>query len=135
MTEQHFRQVVRGLLTLARMDPVSVENTAYPGTPDINFTGGWLELKCVQEFPKRAATVVDVPTFSPQQRVWLRRRWEAGGGAWMLLWLAGEWQLFNGSLAAERVGHEHLLGLQTLADMVFPGQPDPKFLASYLRRK
>lgn len=91
-------------LRKAKLDPIRVENPAYPGTPDINYLHGWIEVKVVKKWPKDETAVVLVPHFTPQQRVWLRRRTEAGGEAYMLLKIGQSWLLFDGKTAAEIVG-------------------------------
>ena len=85
-------------------DAVSVENPAYPGTPDVNYVEGWIELKWEREFPKKADSVFRVEHFSPQQRVWLHRRHRKGGKCWLLLQVGKEWMLFDGMTAFEIVG-------------------------------
>lgn len=90
---------VRPILAQARLDPVRIENVVDLGTPDINITHGWIELKYVAEWPKRTNTILRIHHFTPQQRVWLRRRWVAGGGAFFLLKIADEFLLFDGETA------------------------------------
>lgn len=102
MNESRLRQRVVRLLSEHGLDAVSVENSAYPGTPDINYVGGWVELKWVQKRPKRAP--VRTPHFTPQQRVWLRRRWHAGGRAYLLLQVEDSYYLFNGCVASRLLG-------------------------------
>lgn len=60
------------------MDPQRVENSVGDGTPDINYSGGWIESKMV-DFPKRTDTILRVPHYTPQQRAWHVRRIRAGG--------------------------------------------------------
>jgi hypothetical protein len=98
----------RVMIALRSLDPVRVENPALPGTPDINFIGGWLELKSMDAWPKRPSTPLKVPHFTQQQRVWLLRRVRAGGCACVLLRVGGkvdgEWLLFAGDVAALNLG-------------------------------
>lgn len=99
---------VRPILLAAKLDPVRVENPIHPGTPDVNFCDGrWMELKCIPAWPARAATIVSIPHFTPQQRVWLYRRWTyAPGSTLLLLEVRAEhqWLLFDGDVAANVVG-------------------------------
>ena len=95
------RNVVKWLKDL---DAYPVENPAYPGTPDVNFLNGWLELKHLPNWPVRANTPVQLGHFTPRQRIWLRKRWRAGGGAWLLLQVGSDWLLFDGDIAAQFVG-------------------------------
>lgn len=102
MSEKTQRQrVVKALRVL---DAISVENSAYPGTPDLNFIGGWIELKWARRWPKEKITIFRMEHFTPQQRVWLTRRWRRGGGAWVLLQVGLTWLLFDGPTAAQILG-------------------------------
>jgi hypothetical protein len=91
---------------LRELDAVSVENKVYPGTPDVNFAEGWVELKWLRYWPRNAEdSVVQIRHFTPQQRVWLKRRWNRGGQAFLLLQAAQtDWLLFDGLTAAQAVG-------------------------------
>lgn len=96
-------RVVRALRPL---DAVSMGITGYRGTPDVNFVEGWLELKQLKHWPKNASTIVRVPIFEKQQRVWLARRRASGGRAFLLLQVGLDWLLFDGAVAAEHVGYD-----------------------------
>ena len=103
------RKVVVRMLTDAGLDAVSVENSAFPGTPDVNYDGGgdrhgWIELKQLSDWPDREETDVRIDCFTPQQRVWILRRWLAGGKVFLLLQVGKDWLLFNGDDAALRLG-------------------------------
>lgn len=96
------REVVKALQPL---DAFSVENPVYPGTPDVNYVEGWLELKYADKWPERPSTPLKLPHFTPQQRIWLLRRWRAGGNAFLLLHVhRQEWLLFAGDVAQAVVG-------------------------------
>lgn len=99
---------LRPVLVAAKLDPVRVENPVHPGTPDVNLADGrWIELKCLQAWPVRESTTVRIPHFSPQQRVWLYRRWKiAPGTTHLLLEIRDDrqWLLFDGDVAAKIVG-------------------------------
>lgn len=84
-------------------DAISVENTIYCGTPDVNYIEGWIELKCLQKWPPKDR-IVKIHHFTPQQRVWLIRRWLRGGNVYLLLCVGQEWLLFTGDIAGEFVG-------------------------------
>ena len=112
MSEQTMRhRVIRGLKPL---DAKPVENPVGPGTPDVNCICGWIELKWMRRWP-RLGGVVRIDHFTPQQRNWLRRRWEKGGGAWLLLQVGQEYLLFEGPTAAEHVGMVNRTRLRQLA--------------------
>jgi hypothetical protein len=99
---------IRPILLAAKLDPVRVENPIHPGTPDVNFVDGrWLELKCVPRWPVRERTCLRIAHFTPQQRVWLYRRWLCAPGSTLLLLevrAARQWLLFDGDVAAKIVG-------------------------------
>jgi hypothetical protein len=101
-------RMVRPHLVAARLDPVRVENPIHPGTPDVNLVDGlWLELKSVAAWPARRTTHLKIDHFTPQQRVWLYRRWKyAPGSTHLLLEVRStrQWLLFDGDLAAKVVG-------------------------------
>jgi hypothetical protein len=99
---------LRPVLVAAKLDPVRVENPIHPGTPDVNLcTGLWIELKCIERWPSRASTNVRIPHYTPQQRVWLYRRWKYAPGSTLLLLEViadRQWLLFDGDVAAKIVG-------------------------------
>lgn len=90
---------------LKKLDAVAVENPARPGTPDINFVGGWIECKWLRAWPKRTGTVVKLnhPLLS-SQKVWIRRRQRRNGKPWVMLQCGREWLLFRGDIACDRLG-------------------------------
>ena len=102
MSEQGMRQ--RVVKALKSLDAISVENSVYPGTPDVNYIGGWIELKWVRSWPKRESTPLRLPHFTPQQRVWLQRRERKGGHAFVFLQVANDYLLFDASTAADLLG-------------------------------
>lgn len=89
---------------LKPLHAVAVENLTYPGTPDINFAGGWLELKELEAWPKDPDAVVPVPHFTPQQRLFLRLRNKAGEFADVLLKVGRSWFLIYGPDSADNLG-------------------------------
>lgn len=97
MSESGMRQkVVRGL---SELNAIAVENPVLPGTPDVNYVEGWIELKWLRSWPTRDG-VVQIPHFTPQQKIWHYRRRKAGGQAWFLLQCKREWLLLDGAVAA-----------------------------------
>lgn len=105
--EQHMRQKVVKSLNKEKLDAVSIENPAYPGTPDINCTAGWLELKWIKQWPPQNGPV-RIRHFTPQQRCWLVRRWLADSRCWLVLQVekTQDWLVFQGDDAAMVVGKD-----------------------------
>lgn len=102
MNEAAMRQIV--IQALSGLDAISVENPVRPGTPDINYIEGWVELKVLAKWPARASTKIKVPCFTPQQRVWLERRHRRHGAAFFLILIDKDWLLFDGYTAARYIG-------------------------------
>jgi hypothetical protein len=126
------QRVVRELRSL---NAIAVENPVLPGTPDVNYVEGWIELKWLRSWPSRGG-IVTIPHFTPQQRVWHYRRRKAGGQSWFLLQCRREWILLDGAVAAMVVNkstREELIEAAnvTRGDYWNDGF-DGKFLARYL---
>ncbi len=102
MNESDIRQLV--VKALKGLDAMSVENPAHPGTPDVNYVEGWIELKYLKAWPVRPYTTLKIRCFTPQQRVWLNRRCRRGGNAFFLVRVADDWLLYDGTTAARRIG-------------------------------
>ena len=113
MSESGQRQ--RVIKALKKLDARPIENPIGPGTPDVNYIEGWIELKWLRRWPKRPETVVPLPHFTQGQRLWLRRRWRRGGNAWLLLQCKQEWLLFHGLDAHDYVGKLTREGLYRVA--------------------
>src|SRR3546814_13417930 len=77
-------------------DAVVVENPVCPGTPDVNYIDGWLELKFLPKWPRVPSTnPILIRHYTAQQRIWLRRRWLRGGRSHLLLQVGREWLVFE----------------------------------------
>lgn len=100
-----------GMWTLLRplmkgLDPVRIEShgTAQ-GIPDVNYSGGWVELKFKECWPPMGGPL-RVEHFTTMQRAWHVKRREAGGRSFVLLKVgAKEWLLFDGAIAAGCLGY------------------------------
>lgn len=94
MSETDTRQHV--VAALKCRHALSVENSCGAGTPDVNYMEGWIECKYRRHWPKKPETVVrlDHP-WTPQQRLWARKRWQVGGNAYLLLQVSRDWLLFD----------------------------------------
>jgi hypothetical protein len=132
MSEQAMRQrVVRALKVL---DAFSVENPAYPGTPDLNYVEGWIECKWLRHWPKRANTVVKLQhELMKHQQVWLERRRRAGGQAWVMLQCGREWLLFDGATAGRIIGQGTRQQLLDSASRVWTNGLVDEELVEYLK--
>ena len=66
-----------------------IENLVGRGRPDVNYcirsVEGNIELKQIPAWPSRPETVVPIPHYTPQQRIWARQRIAAGGRVYVLL--------------------------------------------------
>jgi hypothetical protein len=116
MSEQSMSRLV--MEALRPLDPVRVENLVHPGTPDINFNHGWIELKEVVAWPSKPWHL-RIPHFTIQQKIWLRRRVKHGGRAYLLLKVASEWLLFSGERAADLIGESTPEQLREGAEMTW----------------
>jgi hypothetical protein len=78
---------------------VRLECPIASGIPDVHFTlpraSGFIELKCVAAWPKRARSPVCIASLKPAQVVWLEQEAAAGGKAFMLAQIGGSWLLLD----------------------------------------
>jgi len=103
MSESAMWDSLRPLIKI--LDPVRVENPIVPGTPDVNYCDGWIELKFMPAWPPKGGPL-RVDHFTKKQRCWIIRRRAAGGKAFVLLKVGErEWLLFDGKVAAVLLGH------------------------------
>ena len=135
MSESGQRQ--RVIRALKPLHAIPVENPMRPGTPDVNYADGWIELKWLRRWPKRAETEVKIPHFTPWQRRWLEKRHaiSKSGACWLILQVGREWMLFTGRDAAEYVGHLSRKGLYKVARARWPSGLKDKELIECLTRE
>jgi hypothetical protein len=131
MNEAGMRQIV--VKALKGLDAMSVENPVRPGTPDINYIEGWVELKVLEKWPARPHTKVKVDCFTPQQRVWLRRRQKRGGAAFFLILIEKDWLLFDGEVAGLQIGYMNKAEMINACLMYSEGKLDEKILYRILQ--
>jgi len=100
---------------LSPLGAFCVENRAEPGTPDVAYVGGWLELKEVPT-PGDLHARLRVRHFRPEQRERIRWMVARGHVVHVLLKVGPrEWLLFDGVKGAEVIDHTSLLHLRQLA--------------------
>jgi hypothetical protein len=92
------------------LDAYAVENPMVPGMPDVEFVGGWVELKYVPNYPKRKyITPIRIDHFTPIQRAWIRRRAKYGGRVFVVLRVEDDWFVLPGAKAANHLGIDWVL--------------------------
>ena len=62
MSESRQRSTV--IKALKTLDAMAVENRVKPGTPDVEFIGGWVELKYMSKWPKNTDLIVRIGHFN-----------------------------------------------------------------------
>ena len=92
------------VLALRKLHAFAVENPVHPGTPDVVYIGGWIEMKKLDAWPVRPTTKVRLDHYTIQQRAWARMHHHRGGISYWLLRVQKEWLLLHGAIAAEVVG-------------------------------
>ena len=103
MRESNVRQEV--LKRIKVLDPQPVENPISPGCPDVEYVGGWIELKYLDKYPARMyISVIRVPHFTDIQRYWIKKRVRAGGTVFLMIRIVNDWFLLPGKKAAEHLG-------------------------------
>ena len=110
----------RVIKALKKLDAVSVENSVGPGTPDINYIEGWIELKWLRRWPARESTIVHLEHYTNQQKIFAVRRRSKGGQCWLLLLVNGQWLLFDGAVAAMKINKATAKELFECAHAVWP---------------
>lgn len=128
--ESSLRAAVNEALLL--LDAVAVENSALPGTPDVNYVEGWLELKSVPCWPTNIKVPLRVEHWTPEQKVWHLRRSRAGGETYVLLEVVnpGTCMLIRGDVAARILG---VASYQELAAVAVVEWPDRSAMKKELR--
>ena len=134
MSEAALWDKVRPIMKRAGLDPVRVENLCGVGTPDVNYTNGWIELKQQDSWPKRATTVVRLDhDLMLGQRIWITRREEKGGRAYVLLQVSREYLMFTGIVASTIIGEATQAELRAAALFVCNAKQLPEALLAVCR--
>ena len=123
----------RLLVALKPLDGIPVENRVGPGTPDVNFIGGWAELKWLRAWPRKGGAV-HLPHYTKGQRLWMRRRALRGGLVLLVLQVQKQWLFFNWEYAYEHVGIDATkIDMEENAIRHFRTGLDNKGLVSWLK--
>lgn len=112
-----------------------IENPACPGTPDVGYVGGYMELKQIRRWPRAEDAIVTIDHWTPQQILW-HQRWERCMGVSFVLLKVGrkEYLLFHGNDAAKVLGKVDRLGLLAAQVMHCPNGMEVEELLTFLRR-
>ena len=88
------------------------ENRVEAGTPDVSYTiqgvSGWIELKQLDEPPKRPTTSISITHLTKEQILWAQKERKAGGRMWMLLKVGQSFALCDPDLM-ERIYRREVL--------------------------
>lgn len=110
MSEKAFWRTLSKNMVKARAwkEATRHEDKLQLGIADLSFvsnsgTHGWMELKKLHEWPKRSSTIVRVPHYTEHQRIWLKKKGDAGGNTWLLIKVGRDVLLFDWHVA-QRVG-------------------------------
>ncbi len=107
---------------LSGWDPYRVETGGKDGFPDVCHIHGLMELKDAVDWPAKDGTSFKLDHFSPQQRVFAKRRWKAGGLCHVLLRVNQTVLLIPGNRAADWLGKMPKDQTISLASTVFEGK-------------
>lgn len=113
---------------LAPLHAFAVENPVLPGTPDVNYVEGWLELKSWEKWPAQRTTPLRIEHWTPEQRVFHRRRSRVGGATYVLVEIVAsrDYILLEGGLAARVLGKVPRASLERQALARWVGKPAMK---------
>jgi len=107
MNEATLRNYIRRGLRAKGVLTTHHEDVLNAGVPDLSYSHGgvhgWIELKWLEAWPKRDATIVKIDHYTKEQKYFLLSRGRAGGRCWLLLRVGREHLLF-GHEAAQDVG-------------------------------
>jgi hypothetical protein len=120
-----------------RWDACRHEDCATSGVPDVSFgmhdyarekvINGWIELKVLDDWPRRPDTVVKFRSLSKEQRMWMNGRGTAGGNVWILVRVQRHYMLFHYT-ALDFIGTTNREGLQKQATRTWVNKIDWKDL-------
>lgn len=87
---------------------VRIESSSGNGVPDVTYglqdINGWIELKYIKEWPKRATTLVKLP-LRPEQKFFFQKRGELSGNVWCFIRIQDTFFLLSYKEALEAAYH------------------------------
>jgi hypothetical protein len=92
-----------------------VENPADPGTPDVCYVEGWIELKHSKSFTSH------LEHYTTQQRIWHARQRMAGGTCWFWWQIGNTHVILDAAVAAYSIDRVDYEGLLIIAEAVVEG--------------
>jgi hypothetical protein len=114
----------RILKALKHLNAFRVENACLPGTPDINFTHGWIEAKYLPRWPSKGG-VVACRHFRPEQKAWHLKHALAGGVSYVVIQIDRTVLALDGKVAVMKLGSTTESELRALALGVWENKLDP----------
>jgi len=104
------------------------EDRSTPGTPDVSFgisrgLQGWMELKAIDDWPRRDSTIVRIRHLTRVQKLWLTRRGETGASCWILVRVKRDYLLFHWT-NIDRLGEMTRSEMYDAATRVYTGSID-----------
>ena len=115
MNEATLRNYVRPRLAAKGVLPTHHEDALNSGIPDLSYSHGgvhgWIELKWLEAWPKREATIVRIQHYTKEQKHFLLSRGRAGGRCWLLLRIGRAHMIFNHE-ASRYVGEQNAAWLE-----------------------
>lgn len=104
MNESSFWAYLKGVMAQC-WEATRIETSTALGVPDVTYTipqgHGWIELKYLQAFPKRATTAVRLAHFTDAQKNWMRQRGRLADAVWLFVRVGNEFFLFDWRQALE----------------------------------
>ena len=89
---------------LGRWHSTRIESSSSNGVPDVTWgipgKNGWMELKNIDEWPKRKDTKIKLP-LRAEQKLWIKIRGRLSGSVWVLCRIEKYHFLLNSSQALE----------------------------------
>ena len=137
MNEATLRNYIRKGLRDKGVLTTHHEDALNSGIPDLSYSGGgvhgWIELKWLEAWPKRADTIVRIPHYTKEQKHFLLTRGRAGGHCWLLLRVGRHHLLFNNERVQD-VGSSNYPWLRAAATLEADGRIDFEQLTRILTR-